>query len=132
MTGVSSSTTTHRSQPRSTAGEQPLSGRARSALVMAASGTLLLYYAIALVAGVLLAVIVLALLAAMIGAARIGMAGFLRRPLSQHTELLRILARSFWLKSAPSYHVALHKADAPGLFALLDDLSTRLGVDVPS
>lgn len=109
-----------------------MSGRARTSLVMAATGTILLFYVIALVAGVLLAVIVLVLLATMIGAARVGMAGYLRKPVSQHTELLRILARSFWLRSAPSYHVPLHRTDAPALFALLDDLSRRLGVDMPS
>jgi len=131
MTGVSSSPA-ERSQYRSTASERPLTGRARTALVTSAAGTILLFYAIALVAGVLLAVIVLALLAAILGAARIGMAGYVRRPLSQHAELLRILARSFWLRSAPSYHVPLHKTDAPALFRLLEDLSKRLGVDMPN
>jgi len=113
------------------AGERPLGRGARSALVLAAAATILLFYVVAFVSGALIAVVVVVLFTAMFGAARFGLSTFLRRPVKQHSELFAILARSFWLRTATTYRVPLQRADAPRLFGVLDDLSTRMGVRAP-
>jgi Zn-dependent protease with chaperone function/tetratricopeptide (TPR) repeat protein len=111
--------------------EQPLTRAERFALVVSATSTLGLFYITAAFSLAVLALIVAILFIAMAAAARVGMAGLMRRGLGQHAQLIGLVARSLWLTDGTTYRIPLKRASAPRLFAILDDLCGRAGVPAP-
>jgi Zn-dependent protease with chaperone function len=111
--------------------EQPRSGAAKIALLLSASAVILLCYFAYAVAMLLLAVLLAGEFALLVAGARFGLAGFMAKVMRRHAPLLGIFFRSFWLGKGTDYGITIRAADAPGLFALLEDLSSRLKIAPP-
>ena len=97
----------------------------------AASATLLAFYVTSIVAVVILIALVCVLFSCVLGASRFGVGWVLRPTLARQSTLLGTVVRSFWLRGRDEHRVMIGRADAPRLFTMLDDLSSRIGVAVP-
>ncbi len=111
--------------------EKPLNGAAKLTLMLSAGATILLFYLFALFV-ILLLVVVLAfelVLAAIL--LRFGLTGLITAEMEKQVQLLGIIGRSFLLSKGAEYRIVLQPEEAPGLFAQVQQLCTRLGVTMP-
>jgi Zn-dependent protease with chaperone function/tetratricopeptide (TPR) repeat protein len=111
--------------------EVPLKRSARIALMGGCAGVILLCYIFSLLTMTALLVVLAIETALMLALLRFGMAGLMLDRMRRHFPLLRIFVRSLFLRTGESWHISLTKADAPRLFALIEEVSTRMGVPFP-
>jgi Zn-dependent protease with chaperone function len=111
--------------------ERPVSGLALLVLTTSAVAGVLLGYLYCFVALVTMGALVLIELALILALARIGLAGFMLEMIQAHTRLLALVARSLGLRQPTEYQMPLQREDAPRLFALIEQMSQRLGVPTP-
>jgi Zn-dependent protease with chaperone function/tetratricopeptide (TPR) repeat protein len=121
-----------RASRRSTiAGERPLNPAERSALVVTAATTTLLFYVVTSAVSIALLALCTVLVAILLVAARVGAAGFIAPIVEREWLLLKIVVRSLWLPKPVNYRLRLDPGDAPGLFALITRLAARMDVRPP-
>ncbi|MCX6955703.1 MAG: M48 family metalloprotease [Verrucomicrobia bacterium] len=111
--------------------ERPLGSAAKTVLVLSASAVILLCYVSYVVAMLLLALLLACEAVLLVAGARFGLAGFMGSIMRRHAPLLGILFRSFWLNQGTDYRLTIQRAEAPKLFALLENLSARLKIAPP-
>lgn len=112
--------------------EKPLSPGAKAALMFGAGLTILMFYLIMLVVIILLLALMLCELAILIVLLRFGLAGFMMRILQKHLDIVTICFKSQWLGGKSyDFRLPLEEEDAPGLFAMVQGLATRLEIEPP-
>jgi Zn-dependent protease with chaperone function/tetratricopeptide (TPR) repeat protein len=89
------------------------------------------FYAAATATMAILAILLLLGVAVVAGAARVGLSGYVADLVKPVVALLGIFARRLWLRSETAYHIALSRAEAPSLFAVVGRLAERLKVTPP-
>jgi Zn-dependent protease with chaperone function len=112
--------------------ERPLAAAARGSLVLAAAGTMLVFYAMAAVSIVLLLLLLVVLALVLLGAARFGLAAYVTPLMRPPSTIVGILGRNLWLPTPVHYRVPLRQPEAPRFFAMASDLAERLGVPRPT
>jgi Zn-dependent protease with chaperone function/tetratricopeptide (TPR) repeat protein len=113
------------------AGERPLNPAERTALVIAGATTTLLFYVVTTAVAILLLAVSIILLIVVVGAARFGLAGFVKPMLDREWALFRIITRSLWLPEGASYRLRLTEREAPRLFQMARKLADRMEVRPP-
>lgn len=111
--------------------EKPLQGGAKFAMIaFAALAIAFFYFAALLLVAVLLILLAFEAILAVV-AARFGAIGMVTPLIQRHLRLLTLVVKSAWLGSGTDFQVPLQRAEAPRLFAFLDDLSRRMQVPPP-
>lgn len=111
--------------------EKPLQGGAKFATIaFAALAIAFFYLAALLLVAVLMVLLAFEAVLALV-AARFGALGIVTPFIQRHLRLLMLVLRSAWLSSGNDFQVPLQRAEAPRLFAFLDDLSRRMQVPPP-
>ncbi|MEP6663057.1 MAG: M48 family metalloprotease, partial [Verrucomicrobiota bacterium] len=111
--------------------EKPLTPPARLLLALTASVTLLVCFLFVIVSILLLLVVLALELVLVIGALRFGFAGVLFPIFHRHVGLLRLFLSMFGFRKNAKFHIVLQPQDAPGLFAILQNLCVRLKLAMP-
>lgn len=117
--------------PAAEADEKPLGRTAKITLMVTAALVILLFYLFALVSVLVLLVCLAAELIGFVALLRVGLSRFIAPFIQRHTTLLMVFFRSFWSRKRAEFQVPLEEADAPALFAFLQQLSQRLQVPPP-
>jgi len=110
---------------RPIAGERPLNPAARTALVLAAAMTILLFYLAAITTLALLGLAIGILVVVTIGAARVGLSSYVAAVMKLPAEIFGVLARNLWLPTRPVYRLPLQRTDAPALFQVVGALAAH-------
>lgn len=110
---------------------RPLSGTARLALIGSTAATIALFYLFITVSLLgLLAWIGFMLLIAL-ALARFGASGIVTKYMERDFRVLGIVGRRLWLSESAAYRLPLQRADAPRLFALVENLAAKFAIPPP-
>ncbi len=111
--------------------QRPLPPSVAGRTALLAAGLLLAFYVLCLLALLADFGLMLCLFVIMIAASRLGLAGVLRAPLAALSRLAVLICRSLNLRRGPEYTMPLHPAQAPRLFALVEQVAGQVGVAPP-
>lgn len=112
--------------------ERPLSGGAKTVLVLSALGAIALFYLFSIVSILFLLVLLAVELGLVLVGARFGFAHIMVDVMKRHAPLMGIFVRPFWLGKGTEYRIVIQPDEAPRLFALLERLTTRLQIAPPN
>jgi Zn-dependent protease with chaperone function len=113
------------------AGERPLSPGRAAAVVGQATLTLAAFYVYAVAALLGMGLLMLAGVAVAVGAARFGMARAVMAPVRRLGVVGGAMLRSLGLKRSADFEMPLQRAEAPGLFEVVERTAARLGAKPP-